>query len=106
MVTTSQSSKEPTAGTSKKRKKSKKGEEDEVVEDVKELTECILRNSLNRVEDVAPGQAPQVAEVIEEMNVQVIEEAPVVENGDLANNNRDVEGNNCAAEGVNNENVG
>lgn len=107
IATVGQSSKEGTASTSKKRKKSKKTEEDEVVEDVKELTECILRNSLNKVEDVVM-EVQAAEEVAEEVHVQVVEEAPVVENGDLANNNRDIEGNNYAAEVVEgiNENVG
>lgn len=108
-MTANQSSKEPIAGTSRKRKKLRKSEEDEVVEDVKELTECIVRNSLNKVADQPIViQAPEVVEVPAEMHAEVVEEVPAVGNGDLANNNRDVEGNNCVAERAaeNIENVG
>lgn len=101
MVTINETGKEPIAGTSKKRKRFKKSEEDELVEDVKELTECIVRNSLNRIQEPPVViQIPDVVEVHEEVDGQV------VANGDLANNNRDVEGNNCVAVNENNENVG
>lgn len=111
IVTISETGREPVAGTSKKRKKLRKTEEDEVVEDVKELTECILRNSLNRVEEPQVViQVPNAVEADDEpMDVQIVEQLPLVANGDLANNNRDVEGNNCIADeaaAAANENVG
>lgn len=111
VVTINEIGKEPVAGTSKKRKKLRKTEEDEVVEDVKELTECIVRNSLNRVEEPQVViQVPNAVEVDDgPMDVQVVEQLPLVANGDLANNNRDVEGNNCIADeaaAAANENVG
>lgn len=111
VVTITETGREPVAGTSKKRKKLRKTEEDEVIEDVKELTECIVRNSLNKVEEPPIViQVPNAVEVDEQMDVQIVEEVQLVANGDLANNNRDVEGNNCIAEEAaaeeNNENVG
>ncbi|KAL1506235.1 hypothetical protein ABEB36_005632 [Hypothenemus hampei] len=113
----------PVAGTSASWKKSrkhkdKKGAEKKepkevsVLDDAKSLTECIIQNSLNIIEvdqqlerselikDLSPlEEINNVAEALQEHPPIVdreVAEVPVhaVENGDLANNNRDNEGNN------------
>lgn len=91
--------KEPVPGTSRKRKKFRKTEEEEVIEDVKELTDCIVRNSLNKVDDEPVMiEEQRVVALPGEMNAEIVEDVPIVANGDVANNNRDIEGNNCIAE--------
>lgn len=113
-------SKEPVAGSSnvKKKKKPKKPDEEALIEDMETIAKCIVANSLNIVDDVQDIAEEQVAEVIEEVADIIIEDVAdgAVENGDLANNNRDMEGNNYAAEAADvemeneennaNENVG
>lgn len=78
------------AGTSssKKRKKSKKSEEDDALQDVKEIADCIIWNSLNKLDD------------------EPLFQEEVVESNDLANNNRGLEENSYAPEDGDNENVG
>ncbi|CAH1956161.1 unnamed protein product [Acanthoscelides obtectus] len=126
----------------RKRKKYKKPpgadtEEDSPFDDCKSITNCLIKNTLNKLEvndadevrnsgrddviefnvepemvvvvgeDVEPQEpevvivevAEQVVAVLEQHldAVQQGEAQPVMENGDLANNNRDIEGNNYIA---------
>nr|CAI5851070.1 unnamed protein product [Callosobruchus analis] len=133
----------------RKRKKHKKplgaeSEEDSPFDDCKSITNCLIKNTLNRLEvndsdeqrnngrddviefnvepelaevEVVEVQEPEVVvvdvhaqeeavlepEVVQQQDVMqpaVVEVPPaglVVENGDLANNNRDIEGNNYIA---------
>ncbi|XP_008200824.1 uncharacterized protein Hen1 isoform X2 [Tribolium castaneum] len=102
--------KHPIAGPSrdpkkgKQLKKSQSSDSDESVDDVKSITTCILENSLNKIEcqdeDI---RGNLIQELIPEENLEeipVVEPILIVENGDLANNNRDLEGNNYPAEDV------
>ncbi|XP_018565094.1 uncharacterized protein LOC108906313 [Anoplophora glabripennis] len=120
----------PSSVPSKKRKKVRKSfqsdvDDDSPFEDVKSITNCLIENTLNKldvkedkqnlIEYVEPEpepppeaeEPPQVNEmaVVQELP-QIHEEAPVVENGDLANNNRDFEGNNYIAQEEAVENIG
>ncbi|XP_068910965.1 uncharacterized protein [Tenebrio molitor] len=96
-----------------KPKKSHSSDSDDSVEDVKSITTCILENSLNKIEvkDEERQRGDLIQELIpeelppEEVPVQqdeVVEPLLIVENGDLANNNRDLEGNNYPAENAEN----
>lgn len=89
----------------KQPKKSQSSDSDESVEDVKAITTCILENSLNKIEcKNEERRGHLIQEFIEEENIppvqpeEVIEPILIVENGDLANNNRDLEGNNYPPE--------
>ncbi|XP_030759035.1 uncharacterized protein LOC115884554 [Sitophilus oryzae] len=86
------------------------------LDDAKSITNCIIQNSLNKIE--VQEESPK-SELIKDLNIEqnliqdveallipenleavpheVGEVAPVVENSDLANNNRDNEGNNFPA---------
>ncbi|XP_063911487.1 uncharacterized protein LOC135128547 isoform X4 [Zophobas morio] len=107
--------KHPVAGPSRDRKnkhlkKSNSSDSDESVEDVKSITTCILENSLNKLEfQDEPPRGDVIQELIEPaapeplvQHNEVIEPVVLVENGDLANNNRDLEGNNYPAENIEN----
>lgn len=87
----------PVAGTSsgwkKHHRKTRKSPDKEPtpLDDVKSLTNCIVQNSLNRVE----VDSPELINFVEDaIDAPLIEPAValLVENGDLANNNRDNEG--------------
>ncbi|XP_044258252.1 uncharacterized protein LOC123007190 isoform X2 [Tribolium madens] len=111
--------KHPVAGPSrdskkgKQPKKSHSSDSDESVEDVKSITTCILENSLNKIEcqdeerrgnliqELIPEENQEEILVLQE---EVLEPVLIVENGDLANNNRDLEGNNYPAEDVEQQN--
>lgn len=108
--------KNPIAGPSRpprrgKSKKSQSSDSDESSEEVKSVTTCILENSLNRIDiDEEPRPCDIIQDLIrEEVAAEgqaVIVEAPlIVENGDLANNNRDREGNNYVALEVHNDEI-
>lgn len=103
----------PSNVPSKKRKKAKKSlqhdpDDDSPLEDVKSITKCLIENTLNKLDveedkhnfieyveaEPEPDEPRQEVEApVQDNEVpQIHEEAPVVENGDLANNNRDIEG--------------
>ncbi|KAJ8971921.1 hypothetical protein NQ317_008705 [Molorchus minor] len=121
----------PSNAASRKRKKVKRGastdvDDDSPLADVKSIATCILENTLNKINIVDRDElieyAGPVVEVVagaaddeerwelEELpDVQIaddLEPVPVVENGDLANNNRDVEGNNYIAQDEGDDNIG
>ncbi|RZC42774.1 uncharacterized protein BDFB_005918, partial [Asbolus verrucosus] len=97
----------PIAGPSrdpkrKSPKKSPSSDSDDSVEDVKSITTCILENSLNKIEfkDEERQRGNLIQELIQEVPLpqdEIIGPVLIVENGDLANNNRDLEGNNYPA---------
>ncbi|XP_076258447.1 hen1 methyltransferase isoform X2 [Rhynchophorus ferrugineus] len=83
------------------------------LEDAKSITNCIIQNSLNKIEvdeeirqfkselikDLSPQEnIIEVPEEVHEQRVERQQEVPVLmENSDVANNNRDNEGNNFPA---------
>ncbi|XP_060526237.1 uncharacterized protein LOC132701933 isoform X2 [Cylas formicarius] len=87
--------------TSPKKKKVKLKCEDSIEEDAKSIANCIVQNSLNKIDVEDPAELIHYLGIIEERpvaNPERAEEPQLVENGDLANNNRDDEGNNFAGE--------
>ncbi|KAJ8921444.1 hypothetical protein NQ315_003062 [Exocentrus adspersus] len=106
----------------KKVRKSPVSDDDSPFEDVKSITNCLIENTLNKLdvkEDkqnlIEYAEKEAEAEQLEEAALEQQEEAfvdvdvdawPRVENGDLANNNRDFEGNNYIAQEEAVENIG
>lgn len=85
----------PVAGTSSGWKKHhRKARKDSPLDDVKSLTNCIVQNSLNKVELDSPELINFVEDAVDAPLVEpaIIPPIGLVENGDLANNNRDNEG--------------
>lgn len=83
----------PVAGTSSGWKKHhrKTRKEPSPLDDVKSLTNCIVQNSLNKVE----LDSPELINFVEDAPLRepvIVPPVELVENGDLANNNRDNEG--------------
>lgn len=94
----------PKAGPSRESKletskRSSSFESDESNKEVKLVATCILENSLNRIDiKDEPRHCDVIREEIVVDDQAIALEVPlVVENGDLANNNRDREGNNYVA---------
>lgn len=75
---------------SKQASTSSDSEEEGYWEDVRSIANCLLENTLNKI-DADEDEEPM------EILAEQVEEQQLVENGDLANNNRDLEGNNYVA---------
>lgn len=101
----------PSSLPAKRRRKFRKSlpgdvDDDSPFEDVKSITNCLIENTLNRLDvkedrkNLIEYVEPEVQARVEEGPVVGVDDVPaiqeegpvVVENGDLANNNRDVEG--------------